>query len=103
MEKSGSGRGVMRWEGSEAQAGLTGCTNAEEPLRLQRRRWGGGGSVRSERWPRTLAFLFFLKNCETLSRGVMHLNHCRNFRGGPVVKALGSRCRGPRFHPWSGS
>ena len=36
MEKSGSGRGVMRWEGSEAQAGLTGCTNAEVPLRLQR-------------------------------------------------------------------
>ena len=26
----------MRWEGSEAQAGLTGCTNAEVPLRLQR-------------------------------------------------------------------
>ena len=59
--------------------------------------------MRSESWPRTLAFLFFLKNYATLSRGVMHLNQCRNFRGGPVVKTLSSRFRGPRFDPWSGS
>ena len=42
MEKSISGRGIMKWEGSEAQAGLTDCTNTEEPLRLQCRQWGAG-------------------------------------------------------------
>ena len=26
----------------------------------------------------------------------------RDFPGGPVVKTMGSQCRGPRFDPWSG-
>ena len=46
----------MKWEGSEAQAGPTECPNAEEPLQVQCRRWGGVGSMRSESWPRMLAF-----------------------------------------------